>query len=45
VRYWARKMEKQTREQGEDAVFIRVMVDGVTSEILRFMRLAQGFKG
>jgi len=32
-------------EEGEDAVFIRVMVDGVTPEVLRFMQLAAGLKG
>jgi len=30
--------------EGEDEVFIRVMVDGVTPEVLRFMRIAAGFK-
>jgi len=45
LRYWGRKIEKEAREQGEDEVFVRVMVDGVTPEILRFMRLAQGFRG
>ena len=45
VMYWARKIEKQARAEGEDGVFIRVMVDGVTPEVLRFMELAAGFKG
>jgi len=45
VRYWARKIEKQVEKEGEDAVFIRVMVDGVTPEVLRFMELASGLKG
>jgi len=45
VRYWFRKFENEAIDQGEDEVFIRVMVDGVTPEILRFMRIAAGFKG
>ena len=45
VAYWARKMEKEAKEQGEDEVFISVMVDGVTPEVLRFMRVAAGFSG
>jgi len=45
VRYWSHKMERQAREQGEDAVFIRVMVDGVTPEVLKFMEMASGLKG
>jgi len=44
VAYWARKMEQEAIEQGEDEVFIRVMVDGVTPEILRFMEMASGLK-
>ena len=42
VRYWARKIEEMAHEEGEDAVFIRVMVDGVTPEVLRFMQMASG---
>jgi len=45
VRYWARKMEREAREQGEDEVFVRVMADGVIPEVLGFMRIAAGFKG
>jgi len=45
VMYWARKIEKQARAEGEDAIFIRVMVDGVTPEVLRFMEMAAGFRG
>ena len=45
VAYWARKIEKQARAEGEDGVFIRVMVDGVTPEVLRFMEMTSGLKG
>jgi len=45
VMYWARKIEKQARAEGEDGVFIRVMVDGVTPEVLRFMEMASGLRG
>jgi len=44
VGYWERKIEQLAREEGEDEVFVRIMADGMVPEILRFMRIAAGFR-